>query len=96
MKNNFISKLLFFFIFFMNFLNVYSEELKFEANSIEIIDKDKIVIAKDGVKILIDPKATMFLLGSIMDYRTDKLSARFVFDNPNEKSSCGCGESFSV
>ena len=52
MKSNFIIKLVFFFIFFINFLSVYSEELKFEATSIEIIDKDKIVIAKDGVKIL--------------------------------------------
>ena len=52
MKSNFIIKLVFFFIFFINFLSVYSEELKFEASSIEIIDKDKIVIAKDGVKIL--------------------------------------------
>ena len=42
-------------------------------------------------RILIDPKATMFLLGSVMDYRHDKLSARFIFDNPNEKSTCGCG-----
>ena len=47
-------------------------------------------------KIFIDPKATMFLLGSTMDYRTDKLSSRFVFDNPNEKSTCGCGESFKI
>ena len=54
------------------------------------------MINKDGAKILIDPKATMFLLGSIMDYRTDKLSSRFVFDNPNEKSTCGCGESFQI
>ncbi len=52
MKNNFILILSFLFIFFTNTLNVYSEELKFEATSIEIIDKDKIVIAKDGVKIL--------------------------------------------
>ena len=52
MKNNFILRLSFLFIFFTNTLNVYSEELKFEATSIEIIDKDKIVIAKDGVKIL--------------------------------------------
>ena len=51
MKNNFISKFLFFLLFFINSLSVYSEELKFEATSIEIIDKDKIVIAKDGVKI---------------------------------------------
>ena len=54
------------------------------------------IIIKDGVKILIDPKATMFLLGSVMDYKTDKLSSRFVFDNPNEKGTCGCGESFTI
>ena len=54
------------------------------------------VIEKDGIKIFIEPKATMFLIGSEMDYSTDKLSSRFVFNNPNEKSSCGCGESFSV
>ena len=54
------------------------------------------IINQEGAKILIDPKATMFLLGSTMDYRKDKLSTRFVFDNPNEKSTCGCGESFSI
>ena len=53
-------------------------------------------VNEDGLKVLIDPKATMFILGSIMDYREDKLSSRFVFDNPNEKSTCGCGESFSI
>ena len=51
MKNNLISKFSFFFIFFLNFLSAFSEELKFEASSIEIIDKDKIVIAENGVKI---------------------------------------------
>ena len=54
------------------------------------------IINQDGARILIDPKATMFLLGSIMDYRKDNLSSRFVFDNPNEKSTCGCGESFNI
>ena len=54
------------------------------------------VIIHNGAKIIIDPKATMFLLGSIMDYKTDKLSSRFVFENPNEKSTCGCGESFNI
>ena len=54
------------------------------------------MIQIDGAKILIDPKATMFLLGSVMDYRADKLTSRFVFDNPNEKNTCGCGESFSI
>ncbi len=52
MKNNFFFKLIFFLIFYINISISYSEELKFEASSIEIIDKDKIIIAKDGVKIL--------------------------------------------
>ena len=52
MKNNFVFKFIFFLIFLLIFLNAYSEELKFEATSIEIIDKDKIIIAKEGVKIL--------------------------------------------
>ena len=71
----------------------YSYKLDF-GNSSEL--KNFETILKDGTKILIDPKATMFLVGSIMDYRTDKLASRFVFDNPNEKSTCGCGESFSI
>ena len=54
------------------------------------------LLIKDIAKIFIDPKATMFLIGSTMDYKADKLSSRFVFENPNQKSTCGCGESFSV
>ena len=73
--------------------NGYSYKLDF-GKSTDLNNYESIV--KDDVKILIDPKATMFLLGSVMDYRTDKLSSRFVFDNPNEKSTCGCGESFSI
>ena len=49
-----------------------------------------------GVKVFIEPSASMFLIGSEMDYATDKLSSRFIFNNPNEKSSCGCGESFNI
>ena len=71
----------------------YSYKLDF-GNSDSL--KNFEVIIQDGVKVLIDPKATMFLLGSTMDYRVDKLSSRFVFDNPNEKSTCGCGESFNI
>ena len=71
----------------------YSYKLDF-ANSSDLNDYE--IVNQDGVKILIDPKATMFLLGSVMDYRTDKMSSRFVFDNPNEKGTCGCGESFSI
>ena len=51
------------------------------------------VISGHGVNVYIDPKAVMFLLGSIMDYETTKLRSGFVFQNPNEVSSCGCGES---
>ena len=71
----------------------YSYKLDF-GNSSQL--KNFEIIDQDGAKILIDPKATMFLLGSVMDYRQDKLASRFVFDNPNEKNTCGCGESFSV
>ena len=53
-------------------------------------------VEQNDIKVFIDPKATMFLIGSEMDYATDKLSSRFVFKNPNEKGTCGCGESFKV
>ncbi len=54
------------------------------------------LIETKGVKIFVDTAATMFLLGSEMDYSVDKLSSRFIFNNPNEKSTCGCGESFNI
>ena len=54
------------------------------------------VIEDKGVKIMIDPKAVLFLLGTEMDYKTDKLSAQFVFNNPNQTSACGCGESVQL
>lgn len=54
------------------------------------------VVEDKGVRLLIDPKAVLFLLGTEMDFRTEKLSAGFVFSNPNEVSACGCGESVSI
>src|ERR1700730_3828683 len=54
------------------------------------------VIDDKGVRLLIDPKAVMFLLGTEMDYRIDKLSSTFVFNNPNQTSACGCGESVAL
>ena len=54
------------------------------------------LIESKGVKVFVEPTATMFLIGSVMDYSIDKLASRFIFKNPNEKSSCGCGESFNV
>tara|TARA_Y100001970_G_C14246381_1_gene868568 strand:+ start:4514 stop:4849 length:336 start_codon:yes stop_codon:yes gene_type:complete len=73
--------------------NGYSYKLDFakkdEVDNLEYVQQN-------NVKVFIDPKATIFLIGSEMDYSTDKLSSKFVFNNPNEKSTCGCGESFSV
>lgn len=54
------------------------------------------VVDTEGVKLLIDPKASLFLIGTVMDYEEDKLKSGFVFRNPNEKGRCGCGESFHV
>lgn len=54
------------------------------------------VVEQNGAKVLIDPKAVMYLLGSEMDYRTEKLSSQFVFNNPNQTSACGCGESVNL
>ena len=60
------------------------------------IDKADEVVEDKGVRVLIDPKAVLFLLGTEMDYKTDKLSAQFVFNNPNQTSACGCGESVQL
>jgi iron-sulfur cluster assembly protein len=54
------------------------------------------VVEEKGVKIIVDPKALMFLLGTEMDFKTDKLGASFVFNNPNQTGACGCGESVSI
>ena len=54
------------------------------------------VVQDKGVTVLIDPKATMFILGTEMDWVEDKLQSGFTFRNPNEKGRCGCGESFHV
>lgn len=54
------------------------------------------VIEEKGVKLLIEPQAVLFLLGTEMDYQQDKLSSGFVFNNPNQTSACGCGESVEI
>jgi len=61
----------------------------------EVRPTDEVVEDK-GVKLLIDPKAVLFLLGTEMDFRTEKLSSQFVFNNPNQTSACGCGESVQL
>src|SRR5262249_13898072 len=54
------------------------------------------VVEDRGVKILVDPKAVLFLLGTEMDYKTDKMQAQFIFNNPNQVGACGCGESVQL
>lgn len=54
------------------------------------------VVEDKGVKLVVDPSALMFLLGTEMDFQTDKMSAHFVFNNPNQTSACGCGESVAL
>ena len=54
------------------------------------------VVEAGGIRLLIDPKASLFLIGTEMDYEEEKLKSGFVFRNPNEKARCGCGESFHV
>lgn len=68
----------------------YTLEYADEATKFDEIVEDK------GVRILIDPKATMFIIGTEMDFVDGKLESGFVFKNPNEKGRCGCGESFHV
>jgi iron-sulfur cluster assembly protein len=63
--------------------------------AVDIKSTDEVVEDK-GVKILVDPKAVLFLLGTEMDYKTEKLSAQFIFNNPNQTSACGCGESVQL
>ncbi len=68
----------------------YSLEFADEKSPFDEVVEDK------GVTVLIDPKATMFILGTEMDWVEEKMQNGFVFRNPNEKGRCGCGESFHV
>ena len=68
----------------------YVMEYAKEANPNDEVVEDK------GVKVLIDPKAIMYLLGTEMDYKKEELSSTFIFKNPNETERCGCGESFKI
>jgi iron-sulfur cluster assembly protein len=68
----------------------YTMEYAEAANPLDEVIEDK------GVKVLIDPKAVLFLLGTEMDFQTTKLASQFVFNNPNQTSACGCGESVAI
>jgi iron-sulfur cluster assembly protein len=70
----------------MSYVMEYANEIK----------PNEEVIEEKGVKVFIDPKAIMYLLGTEMDYKKEKFSSQFIFKNPNETERCGCGESFKV
>ena len=70
----------------MSYVMEYAEKIK----------PNEEVIEEKGVKVLIDPQAIIYLLGTEMDYKQEKFSSQFVFKNPNETERCGCGESFKI
>jgi iron-sulfur cluster assembly protein len=70
--------------------------LSYSIEYADEVSKFDEVVEKDGVRVLIDPKAVMFIIGTEMDFVTEQLKSGFVFRNPNEKGRCGCGESFHV
>ena len=70
--------------------------MTYDMNYVEqLVDGDE-KIEVEGVHVFIDPKAIMYLLGTEMDYKIDKFTSSFVFNNPNETERCGCGESFKI
>jgi len=70
--------------------------MSYTMEYIEAPDPRDEVVEDKGVRLLIDPRAVLFLIGTEMDYRADKLSSGFVFNNPNQTSACGCGESVAI
>ena len=70
----------------MSYVMEYANEIK----------PNEEIIEEKGVKVFIDPKAIMYLLGTEMDYKKEKFYSQFIFKNPNETERCGCGESFKV
>lgn len=70
----------------------YADDVKPFEETVDVEDEE----SGEGFKVIIDPKAVMFLLGTEMIYKEDKFKSGFEFINPNEKGRCGCGESFTV
>ena len=70
----------------MSYIMEYAKEIK----------PNEEVIEEKRVKVIIDPKAIIYLLGTEMDFKKEKFSSQFIFKNPNETERCGCGESFKV
>ena len=70
--------------------------MSYDLSWVEAAGPSDEVVTDKGVTVLVDRKATLFLIGTVMDYEVKQMSAGFTFTNPNEKGRCGCGESFHV
>ncbi len=70
--------------------------MSYDMNWVDAATPQDEVVTSQGLTVLVDRKASLFLIGTTMDYKVDKLTAGFTFENPNEKGRCGCGESFHV
>ena len=70
----------------MSYVMEYAKEVK----------PNEEIVEEKGVKVLIDPNAVIYLLGTEMDFKQEKFSSQFIFKNPNETERCGCGESFKI
>ena len=70
--------------------------MSYEMNWVDAAGPQDETVTSHGLTVLVDRKASLFLIGTVMDYRVDKLTNGFTFENPNEKGRCGCGESFHV
>lgn len=70
--------------------------MSYTMDYVETPDPKDDVVEEKGVKVYVDPKAALFLIGTVMDFKSSRLSSGFVFENPNQISACGCGESVSL
>jgi iron-sulfur cluster assembly protein len=70
--------------------------MSYDLSWVEAAGPGDETVTDKGVTVLVDRKATLFLIGTVMDYEVKQMSAGFTFTNPNEKGRCGCGESFHV
>jgi len=70
--------------------------MSYTIEAAESVNPGDEVVTEKGATVLVDPKAVLFLLGTEMDFKTDKFASQFVFNNPNQTSACGCGESVAL
>jgi iron-sulfur cluster assembly protein len=70
--------------------------LSYTINYADKMEKMEEQVIKDGIHVIVDPKALFYIVGTVMDYEETPVASEFTFSNPNSKGECGCGESFTV